>query len=407
MSWNAGTKKVSWPARIKVQAVMKSRIVLGLGVVILLLAGGAYILFGAGAASQNQPNSARRNAGRPVPVVVATAERKTLPLTIRTVGNALAYATVTIKSRVDGQIMQIHFKDGQRVKKGDLLYTIDPRPFEMQLNQAQSILARDRAQLANARANLKRTEELRRRGVATQQQLDLNRTTAAALDETLKSDQAAIDGIRLQLEYTSIRSPLDGRAAETQVDAGNLVKANDVALVVINQTRPLKVAFSVPEQYAFEIHQRMASHHLEVDVSDRNADRPPQKGVVTFLNNTIDSATGTVAVRATLDNTDESILPGQFVTVALRLATIPNAVTVPSQAIQVGQKGTYVFIVKPDKTVDLRAVTTGETVGPDTIVRTGLEGGEQVVTDGQLGLFPGARAAPTVAAKAPKKEQSR
>lgn len=361
----------------------------------LLSAGGGYFLFGPGSQSPNQTKEGRSRAAGAVPVVLATAKTEAVPVAIRAVGNAQAFATVAIKSRVDGQIMKVRFVDGQLVKKGDPLYEIDPRPFQMQLKQATGVLARDQAQLANSRIELKRTEDLHRKGYASQQQLDLARTTVATLEETIKTDEAAIDAVRLQLRYTEIDSPIDGRAADTQVDAGNLVKANDVPLVVINTTKPIYVTFSVPEQYAFEIHQRMAAAKLEVNVTAPNVRHPPQKGVVTFINNAIDSTTGTVLVKATLANHDESLLPGQFVNVVLRLATIPDAVVIPSQAVQAGQKGDYVYVVKPDKTAEIRPVVIGETTGSDVVIRSGIKAGEQVVTDGQLRLHPGARTAGT------------
>jgi len=372
---------------------MKRSALLWPALAIVTLVAAGYFLIPSGP-STDATKKARQRAGGPVPVVVTTAKREAVPVTVRAVGNAQANATVTVKSRVDGQIMEIHFKDGQTVRKGDLLYTIDPRPFQAQINQATSVLARDRAQLENARVNLKRAEELHSKGYTAQQQLDLARTTVAALEETIKADEATIEGARLQLDYTAIRAPFDGRAADTQVDAGNLVKANDVALVVINQTKPIDVAFSVPEQFAFEIRQRMTKESLAVEVSAPNTKGASHTGTVTFINNAIDSTTGTVLVKATLPNDDESLLPGQFVTVMLRLMTIPDAVVVPSQAVQTGQKGEYVYLVTPDKTAALQPVEVGESTGPNVVIRKGLEGGEQVVTDGQLRLVPGARVAP-------------
>lgn len=376
-----------------------------LGSAAVLLTLGGYFFFGSEVPSNDQIRQTGSPAASPVPVVVATARKQPVPVTIRAVGSAQAHATVSIESRVDGELMQVHFEDGQTIKQGDLLYTIDPRQFQAQLDQANAGLARDQAQLENARIDLARTEDLNRKGYATQQQLDLARTAVAALEGTVKADQAAIDGARLQLGYTEIRAPFDGRAADTQADVGNLVKANDVPLLVINQTKPINVAFSVPEQYAFEIRRRMAREKLEVDVSVPNADGAPLSGIVTFINNAIDSTTGTVLVKATLANDDESLLPGQFVTVVLLLATIPDAIVVPSQAVQTGQTGEYVFVVKPDMTVDLRAVVIGETSGSDIVIRTGLDAGEQVVTDGQLRLRAGVRAAPTEAVAETEKEK--
>jgi multidrug efflux system membrane fusion protein len=386
---------------------MKKLRTIVLGGAALSAAALGYLLLVPGSASTGAAGRVASHAAESIPVSVATVERKTVPVVIRAVGNAQAYASVAVKSRVDGQLMAVHFKNGQTVRKGDPLYTIDPRPFQMQLDQATAVLARDRAQMENSRADLKRTEELHRKGYAPQQQLDLARTTVAALAETIKTDEASINAVRLQLDYTEIRAPLDGRAADTQVDAGNLVKANDVPLVVINQMKPIYVSFSVPEQYAFEIRQRMAKERLEVEVAAPHGAGPPEKGVVTFINNAIDSSTGTVLVKATLANDDEALLPGQFVNVSLRLATIPGAAIVPSQSVQTGQQGEYVYVVKPDRTVDLRPVVTGESVGSDIVIRSGLDAGERVVTDGQLRLYPGVRVSLAEPAKPPESEAPR
>ena len=368
---------------------MKSGPLLRVGLVVALVAAGGYFLW---VREMTAPEPAKRG-GRPtaVPVVVAKVAQQNVPVTVQAVGNAEAFATVSVKSRVDGEVMEVDFQDGQAVKAGDLLYSIDPRPFQAQLNQAQAVLGRDQAQLANARADLKRTEELNRKGYATQQQLDLARTSAAALEQTVKTDEAAIEGVKLQLSYTQIRAPFAGRASDTQVDAGNLIKANDATMVVINQTKPIYVSFSVPAQYAFEIRQRMAHDTLPVEVSVPGSKAAPRNGVVTFIDNAIDSGTGTVLVKAKLPNDDEFLLPGEFVTVDLVMANIPDAVVVPSQAVQVGQKGTYVYIVKPDETADMRPVEVGETSGDLTVIRSGLSAGETVVTDGQLRLYPGVR----------------
>ena len=376
---------------------MKSGPVLWAGLVLALVAAGGYYLWTRGTTTPEAPQRTGRAAA--VPVVVAKVAQQTIPVSVRAVGNAESYATVNVKSRIDGEIMEVHFRDGQTVAAGELLYTVDPRPIQAQLNQAQAVLGRDQAQLANARADLKRTEELNRKGYSTQQQLDLARTSAAALEQTVKTDEAAIEGVKLQLSYTQIRAPFAGRASDTQVDAGNLIKANDVTLVVINQTKPIYVSFSVPAQYAFEIRQRMAHDTLPVKVSVPGSKAAPREGSLTFIDNAIDSGTGTVLVKAKLPNADEFLLPGEFVTVDLVMATIPDAVVVPSQAVQVGQKGTYVYIVKPDETADMRPVEVGETSGELTVIRSGLSAGETVVTDGQLRLYPGVHVKESGAAK--------
>lgn len=375
----------------KVRRAMPRTTLFKIGLAIAVLAVAAYFLFRPDVSPKSNAKAFSRRSG-PVPVVIATAQKETVPVTIRAVGNAQALATVAIKSRVDGQIMKVHFKDGAAVKKGDLLYTIDPRPFQTQLRQSEAILARDRAQLENARVTLKRTQELNSKGYATQQQLDVNRTTVAAMQETIKVDEAAIAGVRLQLGFTEIRSPIDGRAADTQVDAGNLVKANDVQLVVINEIKPIQVAFFVPEQYAFEIRRRMATEELKVMVSVPKVQGPPLVGAATFITNSVDSSTGTVLLKATLPNRDGALLPGQFVNVDLQMATIPDALVVPSQAVQTGQKGDYVFVVKADDLVDIRPVTVGEQVGSRTVITSGIAAGEKIVIDGQLRLYPGAQA---------------
>jgi multidrug efflux system membrane fusion protein len=386
---------------------MRLRWVIWLGFAILLAGAAGYFVFANGTSSNDRATTASSSAAKGIPVAVAPVEKTAVDVTVGAVGNAEAYASVAIKSRVDGQLIAVHFKDGQAVKKGDLLYSIDPRSFQAALDEANAVLDRDRAQLANAQAELKRTEKLKRKGFAAQQQLDLDKATATALEETIKSDQAAIANAQLRLGYTEIRAPLDGRAGDTQVDAGNLIKANDVPLVVINRIKPIYVAFSVPERYALEIRQRMAKEKLQVEVSVPNVRVGPQKGVVTFIDNAVDSDTGTILVKATLPNEEEVLLPGQFVTVSLRLSTIPDALVVPSQAIQTGQKGDYVFVVKADGTADLRPVVTGETAGQAIVVRSGLDAGETVVTEGQLRLRAGVRVAPSGAAKAGEKGASK
>ena len=381
-----------------------------------------------------------------VPVGVATVERKPVPLKVVAVGNVQAYTTVSLKAQVAGQIVQVHFKEGQEVARGDLLFTLDQRPLQASVRQMEANVAKDRAQLRqmeaavaqkqaevtqalanverdlaqldNARAQEERYRELMRRDLVAREQYDQIRTNFSALQATVQAGRAAVenakaaalateamvenaqaaiaaneamvDTARLQLAYTTIRAPMDGRTGNLLVLAGNVVKGNDDnPLVVIAQVRPIYVSFSVPEQHLTDIKRFLAQGSLQVEAAlDRGTRRAV--GALTFVNNTVDPSTGTIQLKATFANADNALWPGQFVDVGLTLTT-EQAVVVPAQAVQAGQQGPFVFVVKPDLTVESRPVKVGRRLGGELVVEQGLAGGERVVTDGQLRLIPGAR----------------
>ena len=333
----------------------------------------------------------KKPVSAPIPITVSTAIQKTVPVQLRAIGNVQAYSTVTVKSRVGGELVRVHFTEGQDVKKGELLFTIDPRPYEAALKQAEANLGRDLAQAKNAQEDARRYEFLIQTGVVARQQYDKFRTDADALEATVLADRAAVENAKIQLGYCFIRSPIDGRTGSLIVQQGNIIKAEDINLVVINQIIPINVAFSIPEQFLPEIKKYMAKGKLQVEALIPMNEASPEKGVITFIDNAVDSNTGTIRLKGTFANREKKLWPGQFVNVVLTLTTEPNAIVVPSQAIQTGQEGQYVFVVKQDLTVESRPVVAGRTVESQTVVQKGLNADEKVVTDGQLRLYPGAK----------------
>lgn len=347
-------------------------------------------------ASKSPAPSAPR--ARTLPVSVAQVVSRSVPVTLGTIGSVQAKATVAIKSRVDGQLLKAFFTEGQTVRKGDPLFALDPAPLQAQLHQSEAFLARDRAQLENARIDMERYQTLATKGIATQQKLDETRAAVNALEATIRADQAAVEAARLQLSFTAIASPIDGRAGKILIDPGNLIKANDTnPLVVINQIRPINVVFSLPERYLPEITQRMAAASLAVEARLPNIDQPAAKGALTFINNAVNMTTGTIELKATFDNTDERLVPGQFVDVVLTVSVLPDALVIPPQALQTGQSGTYVFVVRADQTVEMRPTTVRTLDDGQMIVESGLKAGETVVTEGQMRLTPGAKVSVKVA----------
>jgi multidrug efflux system membrane fusion protein len=325
-----------------------------------------------------------------VPVVAEAAVRKNVPLQIRAIGNVEAYNTVSVRSQVSGEISEVYFREGQDVTQGRMLFRIDPRPFEAALRQAESTLARDRAQAQNARAEGRRYEALAAKGFVSQQEYDRVRTNADALDAVVQADEAAVENARVQLEYTVILSPIDGRTGAIAVQKGNVVKANDVVLVTINQITPVYVTFSVPEQDLASIKRYQASGELHVDAVMPQAARPIA-GRLTFIDNKVNTQTGTILLKATFPNQDHALWPGQFVEVLLTLTTEKDRTVVPAPAVQTGQQGQYVYVVKEDGTAEMRPVTVSRTVDEQAVIEKGLQPGETVVTDGQLRLVPGAK----------------
>jgi len=327
-----------------------------------------------------------------VPVTVSTVIQKTVPVQLRAIGNVEAYSTVSVKSQIGGELIRIHFKEGQDVKKGDILFTIDPRPYEAALKQAEANLARDTAQLENARVDARRYGELVSKGYVAQQQYDQIQTNAAALEATVLADKAAVENAKLQLSYCFIHFPIDGRTGSLLSHQGDMIKANaDNPMVVINQIQPIYVSFSIPEQHLQQIKRYMAEGKLKGEAIIPGDENSPVQGIVTFVDNTVDTSTGTIKLKGTFENKGKRLWPGQFVNVVLTLTTQPDAIVVPSQAVQTGQQGLYVFVVKSDLTVESRPVVTGRNLDGEVVIEKGLEPGEQVVTDGQLRLVPGAK----------------
>lgn len=325
-----------------------------------------------------------------VPVSIAAVVQKSVPVTLPAIGTVVPLSSVAVKSRVDGQIFEQDFKEGQTVHKGDLLFTIDPRPFDAAVRQAEANVARDKAQLEGAKLDLTRYSELAKSGFAAQQKYEESRTAVDSLEGTMKADEAALETARLNQAYTAIRSPIDGRTGSVLIHPGNLVKANDtLSLVVINQLHPINVSFAVPEQYLPEITRRMAEQPLEVQARIADDAEPPMTGQLSFVNNAVDTATGTIMLKAMFPNDDERLVPGAFVRVKLLLKTLDNAIIVPTAAIQNGQNGSYVYVVGSDQAVEERNVSGLTEIGDETAVATGLKDGEKVVTDGQLRLRPG------------------
>jgi len=356
--------------------------------------------------------------GNSIPVTAATVESRAVPIPVNAIGNVQASSSVTIKTQIDGPLTQIAFREGQEVKSGDLLFVIDPRPFQIVQEQAQARLgeaqatvrraqanlARDQAQLKYAQIEERRYDDLVRNGYISQQQYDLKKTAADAAQATVAADeetianamatvqaaQEAVETARLQLSYTTIHSPIAGQSGPLLAHLGDVVKNNATSLVAINQIHPTYVAFAVPEQHLPEIRQSIVQHSLTVETFAPDTSTPLAQGTLTFIDNTVDRATGTIQLKATFQNTKNTLWPGQFVNVVLTLRTVPNAIVVPGQAVQTGQQGQYVYVIRPDQTVESRPVVVSRTADSLSIIAKGLSPGEQVVIDGQLELHPGA-----------------
>ncbi len=327
-----------------------------------------------------------------VPVTVAKVVQKTVPVQIRAIGRVEAYSTIAVKSQVDGQIARAYFTEGQFVKQGDPLFLIDPRSYEAKVKQAEAALAKDIAQARNADLQAHRSEVLVKARVVSQQEYDDARTRAQAAAEAVRQDRATLENAKVQLSYCHINSPINGRTGSFQIHAGNLVKANgDNPIVTINQLVPIYVTFSVPERHLPDIKKYMAIRQLDVGAIIPGDGKDPEPGVLSFLDNTVDVSTGTVKLKGSFPNSEKRLWPGQFVNVILTLTERPNSIVVPSRAVQTGQSGEYVFVVKPDFTVESRPVIAGDILDDSTVIESGLKADETVVTDGQLRLVPGAR----------------
>jgi multidrug efflux system membrane fusion protein len=336
----------------------------------------------------------KANANGPVPAVpvtVATVEKRDVPVTIRAIGNVEPIEKVEIKSQVAGQVIAVHFKEGQDVQKGDLLFEIDPRQTQADLNKAQGQLTKDKAMAVMARADANRFEALFKEGVTSKQEYDRAISAADSADATVASDQAAVENAKLQLRYTKIDSPVSGRTGNLAVTNGNIVKANEAVLVTINQIDPIYVSFSIPEQQLPDVKRYMAAG-LTVEALPQGASVGKGiQGKVTFVDNNVDLATGTIRLKATFQNAKGILWPGQFADVVLTLTNQPNSIVVPSAGVNVGQNGQYTFVVGADNTVSQRNVVVARTFADQTIIASGLQPGETVVTDGQLRLTNGSR----------------
>ena len=334
----------------------------------------------------------RGAARRAVPVLVTQAVRKSIPVQLRAVGTVEAFSTVSVRTQVTGGLTRVHFKEGQDVKKGDLLFTIDPRPFEAALKQMEANLARDMAQLENARQQARRYGELVKKQYVSQEQYDQIRTNAGALEATVEADRAAVENAKVQLGYCYLYSPVTGRTGSLLAHEGNLVRVNDATpLLVINQISPIYVNFSVPEQHLPEVKKRMAGGQLKVDATFPQNEDLGEQGVVSFVDNAVDRTTGTIRLKGTFANSSRRLWPGQFVNAVVTLATQPDAVVVPAQAVQAGQDGQHVFVVTAEQTAELRKVVVNRTVDGEAVIEEGLKPGETVVTDGQFQLAPGVK----------------
>lgn len=349
----------------------------------------ALLLLAAGCSNKEAVQAAKPMAA--APVRIATVASRTMPVELQAIGNVEAISAVTIKAQISGQLMRVHFKEGDFVKKGQLLFTIDRQPFEAALRQAEGTLAKDEAQALNSKLDAERYQGLGKQGIVSKQQVDAAGAAANAMAATVAADKAAVETAKINLEYTSIYSPINGRTGSVGVKEGNLVKANDVPiLVTINQIEPIYVSFSIPEQQLAELKQYSNTKSLKVDAAPQGSTQHFQ-GRLTFIDNSVDLTTGTIKLKATFDNAAHVLWPGQFADVNLTLKSQPNAVVIPTAALQTSQSGTYVYVVDQDLTAKQQPVKVGWNVGEDTVIASGLQPGQRVVTDGQLRLTPGTK----------------
>ena len=342
----------------------------------------------AGGCSKEQAAAPARLA---TPVTVARVIQKTMPVEVIAVGNVEAISTIAVRAQVSGEIQEVRFKEGDFVRKGQVLLTIDPRPYQAALSQAQATLARDKATAAYNRLQAQRYAKLLQEGVVSAEQVDSFTSAAEASEAGVNADEAAIKTAELNLEYCTINSPVDGRTGTIMVKPGNLVKVADVPIVVINQVDPIYVNFTVPQQYWPDVKQRLAERAMRVKVSVPQDTGPSIEGTLTFVDNAVDSTTGTIHLRGTFQNSQNRLWPGLYVNVTLVLSEQPNAIVIPAQAMVTTQQASYVYVVKADNTVEQRSAVSDRSVQNEAVVSKGLRPGEVVVTDGQVNLIPGAK----------------
>lgn len=351
-------------------------------------------LIGLSGCDRLQPPAGAAGPARqpPAPVTIAAAVEKDMPLELHAIGRVQPFTTVTVKPQVSGQLAQTHFVHGQDVKTGDLLFTIDSRPFQTALEQAQATLEKNIALMNDALIEAEWQENLQERGLGTQRESQNKRALAESLKAAVAADRAALAKARLDLEYCSIRAPGDGRAGEILAHPGNVVSANETALVVLNQLSPIYVSFSLPERELGRIKRAQSTGDLQVRVEIPGEEQAENEvGVLSFIDNAVDSATGMISLKGTFANANHWLWPGQFVNVTLTLGTRRGAVVVPSAAVQTSQAGQYVFVISEDLVAESRPVVPGFAVGEETIIETGLRAGERVVTDGHLRVTHGTR----------------
>ena len=352
---------------------------------------GTALAAGACAKSEAQPQQ-QGSAPAAMPVTVGPVVRKNMPLDASVVGTVEAYSTVSVRAQITGELTAVHFQQGDDVQAGQELFALDRRPLETALLQAQANLERDTAEAANAKAIMQRYDQLVERGIVAKEQRDNARTIVARLEATLASDRASVENAKVQLQYATIHAPISGRTGALMVNAGNLVRANDQApLVTINQVTPIYVSFSFPEALLADLRRYMARGTLRVEARPSSGDDHLAVGDITFVDNAVDLSTGTIKVKGTFPNSDRVLWPGQFVNVVVRLATEAAAIVVPTVAVQTGPDGSYVYLVKPDQTVEMRPVTVARVSGAETLIKDGVTEGDTVVTDGHLRLVPGSR----------------
>ncbi len=333
----------------------------------------------------------KADSNHPVPVVVAQSSQRNVPVEIQAVGNVEPFSLVTVRPQITGRIQDVHFEEGQNVKAGDPLITLDPGPWLAELNQAQANLKRDEAQLFNARLEFQRSSNLFNSRIASEQDYQSAEADFRSAESTVLADAAAVTNAMVNLSYTQIVAPIDGRTGQIEVKAGNVVKSPDDALVTITQIRPAYVAFAVPEQYLSAIRHRANEAELPVRAFAPGEQNEAAEGKLTFIDNRVNTDTGTILLKATFANTNLVLWPGQFVQAVLTLNQLTNATVVPAHAVQTGQDGEFIFVVKSDETVDARSVKAGLTYEGMRVIESGLQPGETVVTEGQLRLTPGVK----------------
>lgn len=328
----------------------------------------------------------------PIPVVVTHVLKKDVPVEIRTIGNVEAYNSVIIKSRIEGQLLVSNVKEGDEVKKGQLLFIIDPRPFEEAVRQAEANLLRDKAQLEYAKADLERYEELFREQLVSKQQFEKIRTNYETLRATIKADEAILKNARLNLNYCYIHSPIEGKIGALLVHPGSMIKANDTQITTINQIVPIYVRFSVPEQELLRIKRAMIQGNLKTLAIVKDYEKNyVAEGKLVFIDNTVDISTGTVKLKAEFSNKDKVLWPGQFVNVVLTIGLMRDSIVIPLKAVQTGQEGQYVYVINQENTAEIRQIVTGLRYDDSVVVEKGLNVGETIVIDGQFRLTPGAK----------------